>query len=93
VETETFIYRIVALGFLICLPIALIFIILPARTLLRKRLRWGSVAFIGLGSLFVGLAASWPGPNRITLLMIFGGLVAFTTGGFCLTRSFCRSGQ
>lgn len=92
-DTEVLVYRIVGLAFLICLPVALAFVVFPARSLLRKRVRWGSVAFIGLGFLFVGWAASWPGPNTITLLMMFGGLVAFATGGFCLTRSFCRSGQ
>jgi len=91
VETEILIYRIVALAFVICLPVAVIFIIRPTRTLLRKRLRWGAVAFIGLGSLFVGWSASWPGPNTITLVMMFGGLIAFATGAFCLSRSFCHS--
>jgi hypothetical protein len=93
VNSEVFIYRVVGLAFVICLPVALAFIILPARSLLRKRVRWGAVAFIGLGLLFIGWAASWPGPNTITVLMMFGGLVAFGTGGFCFTRSFCRSGQ
>jgi hypothetical protein len=93
VDTEILVYRIVGLAFLISLPVALAFIVLPARSQLRKRIRWGAVAFIGLGFLFVGMVASWPGPNTITLLMMFGGLVAFATGSFCLTRSFCRSGQ
>lgn len=92
-DIEILVYRILGLAFLICLPVALAFIILPARSLLRKRIRWGAVAFIGLGFLFVGMAASWPGPNTITLLMMLGGLVALATGSFCLTRSFCRSGQ
>lgn len=87
--TEILIYRIAGLTFLICLPAALTFVILPARSQLRRRLRWGAVAFIGLGILFVGWAASWPGPNTITLAMMFSGLVAFATGSFCLTRSFC----
>jgi hypothetical protein len=90
-DTEVLIYRILGLAFLICLPIALAFIVLPARSLLRKRIRWGAVAFIGLGLLFVGMVASWPGPNTITLLMMLGGLVALATGSFCLTCSFCRS--
>jgi hypothetical protein len=93
-NTEVLVYRVLGIVFLICLPAALAFIILPARSLLRKRARWGAVAFIGLGFLFVGWAASWPGPNTITLLMMFGGLVSFATGAVCLTRSFlCRSGQ
>jgi hypothetical protein len=85
--TEILVYRILGLAFLICPPVALAFIVFPARSLLRKRIRWGAVAFIGLGFLFVGLVASWPGPNTITLLMMFGGLAAFATGSFCLTRS------
>jgi hypothetical protein len=92
-DTEILIYRIVGLAFLICLPFALAFIILPARSLLRMRIRWGAVAFIGLGSMFVGLVASWPGPNTVTALMMYGGLVLFATGSFCFTRSFCRLGQ
>ncbi len=92
-DTETLIYRVLGLAFLVCLPVALAFIILPARSLLRKRFRWGAVAFTGLGFLFVGLVASWPGPNTATLLMMIGGLVAFGMGSFYLTRSFCRPSQ
>ena len=92
-QSEILIYRIIGFAFLICLPVALVFVILPARSQIRKRLRWGAVAFIGLGILFVGWAASWPGPNTITLAMMFGGLVAFATGSFCLTRSFCSGRQ
>ena len=88
-EKEIFISRIAALAFVICLPVALLFIILPTRTLVRQRLRWGAVAFVGLGSLFVGWASSWPGPNTITAVMMFGGLITFATGSFCLTRSLC----
>jgi len=91
-KTEILIYRVVGIGFLICLPVALTFVVLPARTLLRKRLRWSAVAFIGLGSLFVGWAASWPGPNTITSVMMFGGLIAFVMGSLCLALS-CRSGR
>ena len=90
-ETEITIYRVAAIAFAIFLPVALLFTFLPARNVLRKRLRWGAVAFIGLGTAFVGLAASWPGPNSITLVMIFGGFIAFAVGTFSLTRSLCRS--
>jgi multisubunit Na+/H+ antiporter MnhB subunit len=93
VDTEIFVYRVVGLTLLVCLPVALAFIVLPARTTLRKRIRWGAVAFVGLGCLFVGLAASWPGPNTITSAMMLGGLIALAAGSFCLTRSFCRLGQ
>jgi hypothetical protein len=93
VDSEIVIYRGLGLAFLISLPIALAFIILPARNLLRKRVRWGAVALVGLGFLFVGWAASWPGPNMVTLLMMVSGLAAFTAGSFCLTRSFCRLGR
>ena len=90
-DTEILLYRIVALAFVICLPVALIFAILPTRTLLRKRLLWGAVAFIGLGTLFVGWAASWPGPNTITLVMMFGGFIAFAAGVILISRSFYPS--
>jgi hypothetical protein len=93
VETEILSYQTIGFAFLICLPVALVFVILPARSQLRKRLRWGTVAFIGLGILFVGLAASWPGSNTITLAMMCSGLVAFSAGSFCLTRSFCSGRQ
>jgi hypothetical protein len=93
VGTEILIYRIAGRAFLICLPVALALIILPARSELRKRLRWSALAFIGLGTIFIGWAASWPGPNAVTSVMMFGGLVAFGTGSFCLTRSFCRLGR
>ena len=92
-DSEIVVYRVLVLAFLICLPAALAFIFLPAHSLLRKRLRWGAVAFVGLGCLFVGWVASWPGPNTVTLLMMFGGLAVFAAGSFCLTRSFCRLGQ
>ncbi len=71
-DTEILIYRIVGLAFLISLPVALAFIILPTRSLLRKRLRWSAVAFIGLGCMFIGFVGSWPGPNTVTAVMIFG---------------------
>lgn len=92
-NTEILVYRFLGLAFLVCLPVALATIILPARSLLRKRFRWGAVAFTGIGFLFVGFVASWPGPNTATLLMMIGGLVAFGLGSFYLTRSFCRLGQ
>ena len=65
-DTELLIYQIVGFAFLICRPVALAFIILPAPSLLTKRLRWGVVAFIGLGCMFVGFVASWPGPKTVT---------------------------
>ena len=92
-NTEILVYRIVGLAFLICLPGALALVVLPARSPRRKLLRWGALAFIGLGCMFVGAAASWPGPNVVTSVMMFGGLVAFGTGSFCFTRSFCRLGR
>jgi hypothetical protein len=87
------VYRVLGLVFLMCLPVALALAILPAKGLLRKRIRSGAVGFIGLGCLFVGWVSSWPGPNTITLLMMFGGLIAFVAGSFSLVRSFCRPGQ
>ena len=85
---EIAIYRIVGVVFLVGLPVALIFIILPARTVRRRRIRWVAIAFIGIGSCFVGLAASWPGPNSITGAMMLGGLVMFLGAAFFFVRSF-----
>ena len=84
---EILIYRLLGLGVLVCLPIALVLIIAPANTLLRRRLRWASTGFVGLGCLFVGWASSWPGPSTITLMMMSGGLVALALGAFRLARS------
>ena len=78
--SEVFIYRAVGLAFLICLPVALAAIVLPARSLLRKRLRWGALAFVGFGCLLVGFVASWPAPKTITAVLMLGGLLAFATG-------------
>lgn len=50
-NTEILVYRVPGLVFLVGLPVALVFIVLPVRTLRRKRIRWGSVAFMGLASL------------------------------------------
>jgi hypothetical protein len=47
-NTEILVYRVPGLVFLVGLPVALVFIVLPVRT---KRIRWGSVAFMGLASL------------------------------------------
>jgi hypothetical protein len=58
VDTEIFVYGIVERMFLICAPVAVVLMILPARSLLRKRFRWGAVAFFGLGLLFLGLLVS-----------------------------------
>ncbi len=85
---EVQVYRIVGVAFLVVLPVALVYVILPARTLRRKRIRLGAVAFIGLGSSFIGLAASWPGPNSLTLVMMGGGTASFLAAVFFLARSF-----
>ncbi len=85
---EIAIYRIVLLTFLVGLPFALIYIILPARNVMRLRIRWIAIAFIGIGTCFVGWAASWPGPNAITGVMMLGGLVMFVCAGFFFVRSF-----
>lgn len=85
---EIAIYRIVLLTLLVGLPVALIYIILPARNVMRLRIRWIAIAFIGIGTCFVGWAASWPGPNGITGVMMLGGLVMFVCAGFLFVRSF-----
>ena len=87
---EVRIYHIVGVGFLAGLPVALIYIVLPARTVLRKRFRWIAGAFIGFGTCFMRWASSWPGPNSITLVMMFGGLILFLASGFFFVRSFSR---
>ena len=85
---EIAIYRIVGITFLVGLPVALIYIILPARNVIRQRIRWIAIAFIGIGTCFVGLVASWPGPNSITGVMMLGGLVMFLGAAFFFVRSF-----
>jgi hypothetical protein len=90
---EIMIYRVVGYVFLAGLPVALIYIILPARTQARKRIRWGAAAFVGFGICFVGLAASWPGPNSITTVMILGGLFTFLVSACGLVRSCFFSGK
>ncbi len=92
VDEITF-YRVVGFAFLAGLPVALIYLIVPARTPVRKRIRWGATAFIGFGVCFVGLAVSWPGPNSITLMMIFGGLLTFLVSACGLVRSRFFSGK
>jgi F0F1-type ATP synthase assembly protein I len=90
---EIRIYRAVSIAFLAGLPIALVYIILPARTPVRKRIRWGAGAFVGFGICFVGWASSWPGPNSITLVMIFGGLFTFLVSVCALARLCLFSGK
>jgi hypothetical protein len=84
---EIAIYRIIEIIFLVGLPVALFCIILPARNAIRQRIRWIAIGFIGIGTCFVGLLASWPGPNSITGAMILGGLVMFLGAAFFFVRS------
>jgi hypothetical protein len=85
---EILLYRITEVIFLVGLPVALIYIILPARNAIRQRIRWIAIAFIGIGTCFIGLLASWPGPNSITGTMMLGGLVMFLCAAFFFVRSF-----
>src|ERR1700737_4273977 len=85
---EIAIYRILGIAFLVGLPVALIYSILPARNVIRRRIRWTAIAFIGIGTCFGGFAASWPGPNSITSVMMLGGLVMFLSAAFFFGRSF-----
>lgn len=71
---EIAIYRIVGVTFLIGLPAALIYIILAARNVIRQLIRWIAIAFIGIGTCFVGLVPSWPGPHSIRGVMMLGGV-------------------
>ena len=80
---EVVIYRIGGIIFLAGLPVALIFAALPARTMMRRRLRLIAMMFIGGGICFVGFAASWPGPNSVTITMMLGGLLTFITAALC----------
>jgi len=82
---EVMIYRVVG--------VALIYVILPARTAVRKRIRWGAAAFIGFGVCFVGWAASWPGPDSITAVMILVGLLTFLVSVCGLARACFFSGK
>ena len=85
---EVEIYRIVAATFLGGLPVALMYIVLPARTVMRQRVRWIAIGFIGIGTCFIGLVLSWPGPNSVTGVMMLGGLVMFLGSAFFFVRSF-----
>ena len=76
--------------FLVSLPVALILLLIPAPTPTRVRIRWGAVAVAGSATFLVGFAASWPGPNNLTLAMMVGGLAAFSTATFFVIRSFCK---
>jgi hypothetical protein len=58
---------------------------------MKKSIYWAIAAALGLGLLYVGLAASWPGPNNITLAMMAIGLCTFIIAACfsfraCLTR-------
>jgi len=86
---EITIYRIVGVGFLVGLPIALYYVFRSARTAAKKRARWISVAFIGFGTFFVGAASSWPGPNLLTDVMMAAGLIALLVSACFLVRSCC----
>ena len=87
-DTKLIFYRSVEWLFLICLPIAVAFVILPAQNLLRKRVRWGAIGFIGLGCLLVGWVASLTDRNTLLMLVMCGGLVALGTSSFRLAQSF-----
>ena len=84
--TEVELYRVATVAYLIGLPFAIGLLFLSDKTLARKRICWGAVAFGGAGLLFIGWAASWPGPNEVTLAMMLGGL-------FLLLYSACRLGK
>jgi hypothetical protein len=88
VINEVVIYKIGGIIFLAGLPVALIFAVLPARTMMRKRVRSIAMMFIGGGICFVGFVASWPGPNSVTIAMMLGGLLTFITAAFCFARSY-----
>jgi hypothetical protein len=85
---EVAIYRIVGIIFLAGLPVAIICIVRPARSVIRKRVRWIAAGFIGLGSFFIGWVASWPGPNMATDIMMLGGLILFLGASFLFVRTF-----
>ena len=69
---EIAVYRVIGIGFMIALPVALLYIIRPARTLRRQRVRWSAVGFVGIGVCFIGLVLSWPGPTVLTSAMMLG---------------------
>jgi hypothetical protein len=84
---EAALYRIVGSTFLASLPAPAVYLLLPARTIVRKRIRWIAAAYIGIGTCFVGLVLSWPGPNLITDIMMLGGLTTFFASSCCFLRS------
>jgi hypothetical protein len=55
---------------------------------MKKSIYWAVAAILGLGILYVGLAASWPGPNNITLAMMAIGLSTFLVAA-CLSIRSC----
>jgi hypothetical protein len=85
---EVVIFKIGGIIFLAGFPVALIFVVLPARTMMKRRVRSIAMMFIGGGICFIGFAASWPGPNSITIAMMLGGLLTLITAAFCFARSY-----
>lgn len=85
---EIAIYRTVGGAFLVGLPAAVTYIILPAKSLIRQRVRLMSIGFVSIGLCFIGFVSSWPGPNAVTSIMMLVGLIMFL-GAICfLLRSF-----
>ena len=88
VINEVVIYKIGGIIFLAGFPVALIFVVLPARTMMRRRVRSIAMMFIGGGICFVGFVASWPGPNSVTIAMMLGGLLTLIAAAFYFARSY-----
>ena len=84
---EVAILRVIAVAFLAGVPVALFYIVRPARTVARRRIRWIAAGFLGIGTCYIGWGASWPGPNSVTLCMMGGGLLTFLVSTVCFVSS------
>ncbi len=88
---EVAILRVIAVAFLAGVPVAFFYIVRPARTVARRRIRWIAAGFLGMGTCYIGWGASWPGPNSVTLCMMGGGLLTFLVSTVCLASSLFLS--
>jgi hypothetical protein len=84
---EVVILRVIAVAFLAGVPVALFYIVRPAPTAARRRIRWTAAGFLGIGTCYLGWGASWPGPNSVTLFMMGGGLLTFLVSTVCFASS------
>jgi hypothetical protein len=91
---EVTLYRIIVVVFLATLLVtvflvilALFLVILPAKSLLRRRIRSLSIGFIGVVLCFLGFTASWPVPSALTTVVMLGGVLMILGSVSLLGRS------